>query len=255
MLRSLKAMHGYTVLATDGDIGKVHDFYFHDDTWVVRYVVVDTGHWLPGRKVLVATASLGKPNWAGFTFPVNLTRQQVEKSPDIDTDQPVSRQHEAELHSHFGWPFYWVEPGTGVWPPFVPLTPVPKSAVPTGSAPKEHGDPHLRSQRELSGYHIHASDGALGHVQDLIADDEHWIIRYIVVDTGTRLPAKKVLVSPEWLREIRYAEREVLVTLTRDKLLSCPEFQPGAPVNREYEERLYDYYGRPVYWGEKDIAA
>ena len=161
MLRSLKAMHGYAVLAKDGDIGKVHDFFFHDDTWIIRYLVVDTGHWLPGRKVLVATNSLGKPNCGGFTFPVALTRLQVEKSPDIDTDQPVSRQQEAELHSHFGWPLYWTEPTSGVWPPFVSPAPILMPAPPSGPAPKEHGDPHLRSQRELAGYHIHASDGVL----------------------------------------------------------------------------------------------
>src|SRR5574338_1457201 len=109
MLRSLKALHGYTVLAKDGEIGKVHDFYFHDDTWTVRYLVVDTGHWLPGRKVLVTTRALGKPNWAGFSFPVALTREQVQKSPEIDTDKPVSRQHEVDLHNYYGWPGYWTE--------------------------------------------------------------------------------------------------------------------------------------------------
>ena len=92
-------------------------------------------------------------------------------------------------------------------------------------------------------------------MDDLIADDAHWIIRYMVVDTAKWLPAKKVLISPQWLGEIRYAEREVQVAMTRDKILRCPEFHPGAAVNREYEERLYDYYGRPVYWEEKDLAA
>jgi hypothetical protein len=95
----------------------------------------------------------------------------------------------------------------------------------------------------------------LGHVEDIIADDTQWVIRYMVVDTGKWLSAKKVLLSPHWLSEIRYAEREVHVALTRDKIVRCPEFHPGAPVNREYEERLYDYYGRPVYWAEKDLAA
>jgi hypothetical protein len=254
MLRSLKAMHGYTVHASDAEIGKVHDFFSHDDTWIVRYMVVDTGHWLPGRKVLVTTRSLGKPSWAEFKFPVALTREQIEKSPEVDTDQPVSRRQEAELHAYFGWPFYWAEPGPGLWPPLASPAPLP-AAPPSGPASKPKGDPHLRSQRELTGYHIHASDGAVGHVDDLVADDAQWVVRYMVVDTGKWLPAGKVLLSPQWLSEIRYAEREVHVALTREKILRCPEFNPGAPVNREYEERLYDYYGRPVYWSEKDLAA
>jgi hypothetical protein len=255
MLRSLKAIHGYTVLAKDGDMGTVHDFYFHDATWIIRYLVVDTGHWLPGRKVLITTGSLGKPNWTEFTFPVALTREQVERSPDIDTDQPVSRQQETELHAYYGWPFYWTEPGTGIWPPFASPAPMPLPPVPAQPQSKQHGDVHLRSQRELLGYHIHGSDGVVGHLEDIIADDTRWTIRYMVVDSGKWLPAKKVLLAPQWLSEIRYAEREVHVAQTREKILSCPEFLPGAPVNREYEERLYDYYGRPVYWAEKDIAA
>jgi hypothetical protein len=250
MLRSLKVMHGYIVSAKDADIGKVHDFYFHDDNWIIRYLVVDTGHWLPGRRVLIAPGALGKPDWASMKFPVALTREQVEKSPPIDTDEPVSRQQEADLHNHYGWPFYWVEPGIGVWPPYVSPMPVAVPAKPSESANRGHGDPHLQSQREVVGYHIHASDGAFGHVEDFIADDAQWVIRYLVVHTGKWLPAKKVLLSPKWLGEIRYAQREVTVALSRDKILNCPEYFPGAAVNREYEERLYDYYGRPVYWTE-----
>ena len=78
MLRSLKILLGETVVATDADIGKVHDFYFHDDTWIVRYLVVDTGHWLPGRKVLITPSALGKPDCDALTLPVALTRGQVE---------------------------------------------------------------------------------------------------------------------------------------------------------------------------------
>ena len=254
MLRSIKALHGYTVLAKDGEIGKVHDFYFHDDTWVIRYLVVDTGHWLPGRQVLLTTGALGQPNWEELTFPVALTRQQVEKSPEVDADEPVSRQQEMDLHNYYGWPFYWVEPATGTWPPYVAPLPAPVPAEPSVSARKEHADPHFRSQREVTGYHIHASDGELGHVEDFIADDALWVIRYMVVHAGKWPPAKKVLIAPQWLGEIRYAEREVNVSLTREKILNCPEFDPSAAVNREYEERLYDYYGRPIYWAESKRA-
>jgi hypothetical protein len=254
MLRSLKVMHGYTVHAKDGEIGKVHDFYFHDDNWLIRYLVVDIGHWLPGRRVLIATSALGKPNWEGLSFPVGLTREQVRKSPEIDTDQPVSRQQEADLHNYFGWPVYWVEPEMGLWPPYVSPMPQPVPAEPAQASQEEHTDPHLRSQREVMGYHIHASDGALGHVEDFIADDVRWVIRYMVVHAGKWLPAKKVLLSPQWLGEFRQGRKEVTVTLTRDKILNCPEFHPGEAVNREYEERLYDYYGRPIYWAQPERA-
>ncbi|HUD48149.1 MAG TPA: PRC-barrel domain-containing protein [Candidatus Baltobacteraceae bacterium] len=250
MLRNLKALHGHTVLANDGEIGKVYDFYFHDDTWLIRYLVVDTGHWLPGRKVLVTPSALGKPDWTKLTFPVSLTRNQVEKSPDIDTDMPVSRQQEMDLHNYYDWPVYWNEPGLGApFPAIAPLEPDPKDSK---MATKDKGDPHLRSVKEVTGYHIHASDGEMGHIADFIVDDVGWGIRYLVVATYNWLPAKKVLISPQWLGEIHHWERDVHVALTKDSILQCPEFHAGGLVNREYEERLHDYYGRPGYWAESD---
>src|ERR1035437_690840 len=257
MLRSVKTLLGYTVLAEDGDMGKVHDFYFHDDNWIIRYLVVDTGHWLPGRRVLVTPSALGKPNWEGLTFPVALTREQVKKSPDIDTDKPASRQQEVDLHNYYGWPFYWsgIEPGPGAWPLFVPIAPIPGPPNASQTARREKADPHLRSVRAVKGYHILASDGEMGHVQDFIADDALWVIRYLVVHVSNWLPARKVLISPQWVGEIRHVERKVNVALTQESILHGPEFDPRAFVNREYEERLYDYYGRPGYWEKADQAS
>lgn len=247
MLRSINALHGYTVLATDGDIGKVDDFYFNDDTWVIRYLIVDTGHWLPGRKVLVAPKVLGKPNWTGLNFPVSLTRKQVEKSPDINTAKPVSRQQELDLHNYYGWPLYWNEPGLGALPPFATLPPNLEKKHPS----RKKQDRHLRSTQEVTGYRLHATDGELGHVKDLIVDDDLWIVRYLVVHTGRWLAGKKVLVAPAWITDVRYLDQEVAVELTKNQVTHCPEFDPDALVNREYEERMYDYYGRPRYWNEE----
>jgi hypothetical protein len=246
MLRSVKGLHGYSVHAKDGDMGKVYDFYFHDDTWIIRYVVVDTGHWLPGRKVLLSWSALGQPDWPALKFPVTLTREQVRNSPDIDTDRPVSRQQEVDLHNYYGWPMYWMDPGAGAWPGVAPMAPI---YPPPGEAgPEDKGDPHLRSARQVTGYHIHATDGELGHVDDFIVEDTRWVIRYMVVHTGHWLPARKVLISPQWLEGFSHQDRRANVKLTRERISNCPEFHPAAGVNREYEERLYDYYGRPAYW-------
>jgi sporulation protein YlmC with PRC-barrel domain len=241
MLRSLKALLGYAVVATDGDIGTVHDFYFHDDSWIIRYLVVDTGHWLPGRKVLIPPGMLGQSNWTNSTFPVTLTREQVEKSPDIDTDKPISRQHELDLHNHFGWPAYWIDPGFGPTPVMMPIALILESATPAAAATQEKGDPHLWSFMEVRGYHIHASDGEIGHVEDFVVDDEFWVMRGLVVDTRNWLPGKQVFVSPQWLGEIRDLERRMEVSLTREHIRDCPEFDPAAPVGRECEARLYDF--------------
>jgi hypothetical protein len=113
-------------------------------------------------------------------------------------------------------------------------------------------DPHLRSSKEVLGYRIQASDGEVGSLENLIVDDESWNIRYLVINIGVRslpsLPGKKVLVAPAWIEAVAWEAKTVHVGLRRDTIQDSPSFDPGAPVNREYEVRLYDYHGRPKYW-------
>ena len=248
MLRSLKLLRQYLILAVDGSIGRVHDFYFEDDTWTVRYMIAKTGPWLTGRKVLISTGALGQADWSAHTFGVTLTREQVRRCPPIDADKPVSRQQEVELHAHFGWPHYWLESPFALAPPLVETLPDPGE---TKTAAKGKSDPHLRSVRAVTGYRVHASDGDLGRVRDFIADDEVWLIRYLVIEFGAWMPGKRVLISPQWLSSIDCDRRRVNVSMDQKCILSSPEFHPEEAVNRAYEEKLYDYYGRPIYWAER----
>ncbi len=242
MLRSLGNILGSVVRATDGEIGKVHDFFFDDHTWTVRYLVVETGDWLRRRRVLISTSALGQPEWQGHLFPVSLTQEQVRSSPDVDTDKPVSRQHEIAMNVHYGWPHYWgLEP-----PPLGPL--VVESTRDLAQPEVDTSDPHLRSLREVSGYSIQNDGNQIGLVDDFIADDEKWVIRYLVIAIGSHWPRKRVLIGPSWIGEIRWADKEVRTNHTQADLGKSPEFDPAAAVNREYEVRLYDYYGRPRYW-------
>jgi hypothetical protein len=250
MLRSTKELRGYTIHATDGDIGKVHEFYFDDLAWIVRYLVVDTGTWLPGRKVLLSPGVLGQPNWETRSLPVGLTKGQVEHSPDISADEPVSRQMEVDLHNYYGWTPYWQSglPQFGLGAAAAAEV-LARAVKETEEKDEQESDPHLRSTREVIGYHIQARDGVIGHVDDLIVEDETWFIRYLVIDTRNWLPGRKVLVAPAWAEEIDWVERMVQLDLSRETVQNSPEFDPSMPVNREYEVRLYDYYGRPKYWG------
>lgn len=248
MLRSAKSLDGYAIRAKDGDIGKVSEFYFDDQTWTIRYLVVNTGNWLDSRPVLIPRAVLGQPNWEGQVFAVALTRDQVEHSPDADTDQPVSRQKEIDLHTYYSVPYYWMaESGMGAFG-MSDDSVFKTEADPEDAAKEEEGNPHLRSMHQVIGYGIRAQDGEIGHVEDFILDDETWSIRYIVVDTRNWLPGKKVLVVPQWIEKIEWAGAMVAVNLERKHIEAGPEFDPSAPVNRAYEERLYDYYGQPKYW-------
>ena len=126
MIRSASELKGYTIRASDGDIGEVMQFYFDDEKWTIRYLVADTGGWLMGRKVLISPAALGRVDWNSRTLGVNMTKERVENSPSIDTDRPVSRQHESAYYDYYGYPYYWSGPyvwGPVAYPVYPPLAP------------------------------------------------------------------------------------------------------------------------------------
>lgn len=252
MLRSLEKLNNYRIHATDGELGKVRDFYFDDQYWTIRYIIADTRKWLPGRLVLISPFVLQEPDWFNDKLPVDLTTDQVKESPEIDEAKPVSRQKEAELVRYYGWPTYWAGVGNET-PGALPISgeAVAEREVKETTG-QEENDPHLRSTQEVFQYQIHAKDGEIGHVDDFIIEDNTWIIRYLIIDTRKWLHwlpgGKKVLISPQWVRKVDWAESEVIVDLSREQIENSPEFDPSVPVNRDYEVRLYDYYGRPVYW-------
>jgi len=250
MLRSVKELIGYELQAKDGAIGRCKDFLFDDERWTIRYLVAETGSWLTGRKVLISPVSLGKPDWPSRLFPVELTKKQIEDSPGLDADAPVSRQYELKWNVYFGLPAYWAGPdiwGAGPYPSTL-LMREPKPAA-TGTAPEEvPEESHLRSFKEVTGYYLRAADGEIGYVEDFIVDEALWLLRYMVVDTRNLLPGRKVLVAPTWVKSVDWHNRHVTVDLTVEAVKNSPEYDPAAPVNREYETRLYDYYGRPYYW-------
>lgn len=262
MLRLANEIKGYSLSASDGEIGNVHDLLFDDETWEVRYFVVDTGGWLPGRKVLIAPEAFGRANWIDRVIDVDLTKEQIKASPKVDTDKPVSRQHETDYRSHYDWPQYWAgatesgdlghraieRPAGDNYPAPAEVQEVRPPDLGGIDADPGSDDVHLRSLREVTGYDIEAVNGEIGHVDDLVLDDENWSVRYMVVDTGKFLPGKRVLISPEWIARTSWEESSVIVDVTREQLKDGPEFDPSTPVNRQYEERLYDFYGRPTYW-------
>lgn len=248
MLRSVKKVEGYVLQAENGEIGRCKDFLFDDELWTIRYMVADTSKWLPGKKVLVSPISLGEPDWTSRLFPVRLSKKQIEKAPELDEHAPVSRQYEIKYYAYYGWPLYFE--GAVVWGlheyPGPLYTEKKKESV---EIEQENGDPHLRSAREVMGYHIQARDGDIGHVEDFIVDDQTWTIRYMIIDTRNWLPgSKKVLVPPTWIDSMDWPENKVEVDLTVEQIRQGPKYDPAAPINRAYEVKLYDFYGRPKYW-------
>ena len=251
MLTNATQLKGFVIRATDGELGTVDEFYFDDETWAIRYLTVETGGWLGGRQALISPISVVNTDWQAKRLDVALTKKQVENSPDIDTHRPVSRQHEAEYFGYYGYPNYWG--GPFLWGPAYYPTGL---AVPTTASKKtladrirrESKDSHLRSGEVVTGYHVEATDGEIGHVQGFVMDDEAWAIRYIEVATRNWWPGKKVLVSPAWIQRVSWIDSMVFVGLSKEGIKAAPEFVESTPITRDYEKRLYRHYVRQPYW-------
>ncbi|HUZ58468.1 MAG TPA: PRC-barrel domain-containing protein [Hanamia sp.] len=252
MNKNIKVLVGFSLKEADGEIGKIEDFYFDDISWKIRYLVVKTGNWFTGRKVLISPKSLQKPDWENEEFSVNLTKEQIKNSPNIDTDKPVSRQQEEQLYSYYPWGTYWGsdphEHGAGIFgamPSKLYNSKVEDATSGNAVAEQENNDHHLRSTENVTGYKIHATDGEIGKVVDYIFDDSTWEIKYLVIESGTWLDSRKVLLATQWIREVNWDNSAVIVGVSLAEVKNSPEFDIDQVLNESYERSLYDYYGKP----------
>jgi uncharacterized protein YrrD len=273
MLRRVRDLNDYKLAAIDGEIGKVTEFYFDDRSWTVRYLIADTGGWVSGRQVLISPCALGPAREDIHVIPVDLTKEQIEQSPPLDSDRPVSREYEQDYYSYYGWPGYWVGPYAWGQSPYPTRRRDERSEADRravdevygsgrshgleGSAPRSAtiDENHLRSTADVTGRDIQAKDGEIGHVGDFVVDDETWAIRYLIVDTRNWWPGKKVLIAPRWIERISWAESKVFINLTRDAIKGAPEYTDETLITRDHEIKLHRHYERDGYWAGELAAA
>lgn len=263
MLRILKTLEHFTVSATDGDIGSIKDFYFKDDAWVVRYFVVETGTWLSSRKVLISPIAVQNVDWNEKKLPVSISREQVENSPAFDSHKPVSLQNEEQYLGYYGYPQYWG--GGGLWGEgLYPYAMSPDFDGPLGDrAERErqmeaqhrnerdrhrNDDPHLRSCNFVTGHHIKATDGEIGHVSGFIVDDQTWAIRYLIVDTSNWWVGHKVLIAPIWVKDVNWSSQTVAIDLSLELIKTAPVYDPAVELDNDQELALFRHYGYKGDW-------
>lgn len=264
MLRTVDELKDYAIHATDGDVGRVNDLYFDDAGWAIRYLVVETGNWLLQRKVLISPIAIGKPDWENKTLPVNITKDQVKNSPDINTDKPVSRQHENDYLGYYGYPLYW--DGGSMWGEgMYPGLTVP-GVTPLGAAGgivvdasyqealHKNDDSHLRSCKEVTSYHIHAIDGDIGHVSGMLIDEQTWAIRYLIVDTSNWWLGHQVLIAPLWIDQVQWPDARVTVKLTRQAVQNSIPYDRNVRMDRTQEVAMHEHYQREGYWEREQQA-
>ncbi len=253
MFKHLRDLEGFRLAAADGEIGHVSDLYFEDNGWAVRYIVVATGNWLVGKKVLISPNSVEAVKWDDECIKVGLTREQVRNSPDIDTDRPISRQQEAEYHLYYNFPPYWG--GVALWGRYD--QPGAESTEDDTAATREdheYGakwDSHLRSAKEVRGYRVEAIDGQVGHLDNLLMEGETWGIRYLVVNTGGWLKKHEVLFTPKLVDKVIWAEATVNINASRQLVESAPDYDRSSQIDRAYEEALFSHYTTHPYWEDE----
>ena len=251
MLNKAKTLKGYQLHCLDEGIGRVEEFYFDDLHWTIRYLVADTGNWLRGRQILISPHALGGVNEDEQSITVNLTKAQIEKSPSLESDKPVSRQFEEAYHGYYGWPMYWNGPFMWGMYPHIERNPEKWGKSNHGQKASDH---HLRSTRSVAGYHIHALDGELGHVADFIIDDANWAIRWLIIDTRNWWPGRKVLITPQWIERVSWDESKVFINLTCEAIKRSPVYTDEPVPSRAYETGLYLHYNRLGYWIDEPAA-
>lgn len=245
MLYEAKTLSGFKLHSRDGEIGKVKDFYFDDHHWAVRYLIAETVDWLTDTQVLISPYAMAAVNKEERFITIELTKVQIEDSPPLKSDKPVSLQFEESYYGYYGWPAYWNGPNMWGATAYIARTrEKTKEANPGGSA----WNPNLRSTRNVSGYTVEASDGKVGHVEDFVIDDETWAIRYLIVDTRKWWRGKKVLISPQWIERVSWDDAKVYVNVSRDTIKQSPEYTEESRLNRDFETKLYGHFNRQGYW-------
>lgn len=253
MLFKAKTLEKYKLKGKDGDIGSVKEFYFDDKHWTIRYLVADTGNWLTGREVLISPYAIVSINEEEKNIVLNLTKKQIEESPSLESDRPVSRQFEKTYFTYYGLPAYWH--GTYMWGTYPYLIREGRELEEEKEEEQKNPwDPNLRSTNDVRGHHIQALDGEIGHVHDFIIDNKNWAIRYLIIDTKNWWGGKKILISPHWIDRISWDELKVYVNLSQEIIKQSPQYSEDFLLNRHYENQLHQHYNLRGYWEDESLA-
>lgn len=222
MNQEIEHLYGLKLSATDSEIGTVKDFYFDDQTWKIRYLVADTGGWLSGRQVLLSPHAFGATALKDSSgdadhLRVNLTRQQIEDSPSIETHRTVTRQYEDQYHKHYGWPNYWDGGMLGA-AGFPTFTPEAFQEDRSHHGHNQRDDIHLRSTKAIIGYRVLATDGAIGKVQGFMVNGKNWTISEVIIQLDQWRDSTPLRVQTRHVVLLDYESSSVLLDLPQCKL-------------------------------------
>ncbi|MCB0393149.1 MAG: hypothetical protein KDD25_01240 [Bdellovibrionales bacterium] len=240
MIRCLSELTGYDINAIDGKVGSCVDFLFDDQSWTVRHLVVDTGGWIPGRKVIVPPSSINRVNWKDGELDLEFNKKKLEESPSLSKDAPVSRQYEEKYYNYMGWPPYW---GLG----FTMRSGFnPRNTDIEREQSKNTIVTTTRSFKEVLGYEISNKEDTFGSVEDVIVSDANWKVTGFVVRLSKWLPSDRVIMPLSDIEEISWLGQSLNSLKTKEQIKALQKYSPHDGVNAVSEVRFYDYTGHPV---------
>ena len=247
MIRTVMELIDNTFRAADGDVGDVHDLYFDDASWTIRYFVVDVHRWLPGLSLLLPPRSITRHDRTARVMHTDLSKEEMEETPTAFEDNAVGRQRTDGLFDHEGWKPYWLGTTSALeaTASIAPLRSHVTDAEAGGRDDDPHNGPNLRSVKKVRGYRVECSDAKVGEVVDFAYDDETWHVRYVVVETQRFSPHRRVLIAPSWTQRIDWTDRAITLDLTCDEVERAPSLEPGEEVDTAYEETLRAHFGMP----------
>jgi uncharacterized protein YrrD len=239
MLRRASDIVGCEIISSDGAIGKVYDIVFGED-WVFQYLVIDIGGWFGGRRLALAFDVVEAIDEDQRSIHVPLSKNDIENCPNVASRNTAAEEAEALL----GKIWMWTPNSVAHLPEEIRRVLDSEATVAEKQVAEEHVQSRLRSFRETDGYHIAASDGDIGHLQDLLVDGDTWRIQYLAVNAGNWFFQRNVVIPVQSLESIHWADRRVHLSLLRDEVKHSPEYDPDEPVAQAYEQALRDHYGQ-----------
>jgi len=240
MLKRANTIRGYRLTAPDGEIGAVNDFFFDQEDWTIRYVMVKAEEWLPDRRVLIAPAEFDAPDWSRKVLPISLTKEKIKNSPKIPLDLPISRAHEIALADYYAWQPYWITP--------VKEAKQSERAIPPESCPRTDSrldydsDIRLHGLQEIKGYRVCSVDGRVGYVEDLGVETADCQIRYLIVDGWDLYPGRHFVVPTSYADSLDWMNIEIRISLSRKEIQTAPELNPDVPFNPKCETEFDAFY-------------
>lgn len=235
-------------------LGRIHDIYLDDETWAVKWFVVETGHWYSSNKVLLDSKYLTDVSPANRSLQVSIGKEDIENAPSVEEHHPVSEQYNnAFLYTTFGhdtllFPGYagLIMPQTLIERSFDSLDDQSSQAQETTVSEADYADRHLRSANELLGYTVSATDGTLGPLIDLVINMSRRTITLMALDTSKWLPDRTVVIIPQSIDNISWPDRKLFVTMNKETIEQSPRLQDMKSIETSYVSTLSDYYLYPM---------